>query len=91
MKVRVKRTGAVIDAVRFDQAAAYARVGSIGMDLDTGVSFRTPDEPYLLTHGGQQTIADGDWVLTYADGGTEALSPADFAAACEPCTAGAMR
>ena len=92
MTFKAKRTGALIDAVRFDQAAVYARMGCVGMDLDTGVSFHAPSMPYVLTRDGRQYIADGDWILTHQDGGTEAVSPEDFAELVEPIVeAGAGR
>lgn len=90
MKV-ITNTGAVVDAVRFDQAEVFARMGYIGMDLETGVSFREPTAPFILTRDGQQDVTHGDWILTYPDGRTEALSPADFNARFRSASAGVGR
>lgn len=91
--MKFQRDGRTVDAVRFDQAAVYARIGFIGMDLDTGVSFhaRAPHAPYLLTTDGRQAVTDGDWIVTYADGRTEAIADAAFRASFRPADAGAHR
>ncbi len=90
IKVQTKN-GMVLSAMRFDQADVFARMGHVGMDLDTGVSFESSTSlPYVLTSAGRKYITNGDWILTAADGETQALSPEEFAELVEPVKAGAQ-
>lgn len=83
----------VVDGVRFIEKDVWERTrGGSGLDLVTGASFRWgpgPSDPpvaMVLTRDGRQFVADGDWIVTYVDGGVEVWKPSTFAAMWEQVT-----